>query len=147
MAKFSIARVPYYIAVMVYMAFAAFAAYIGNTVSTGIQSDLYLLILVVAVVLGGLSAIYMLHAKAGGNDEADAEVAGLPVGKAYYYAGILAMTVFHGIEGYRLNHSTTGIASIYGTAWIISSAGIALFTWANFKSYRKAHPEAFTRSV
>ena len=136
MASFSLARVPYYIGVIVYMGFVAFVAYVGNTMSTGIASDFYLAILVVAAALAGLSVMYMLHARAGGDDEADAEVVGLPVAKNYYYFGVLALAAFHGFEGFLLNDNTTGISSTYGILWLIASLALMLFTWANYRSYR-----------
>ena len=146
MPGFSIARVPYYIAVIVYMGFVAFVAYVGNTVSTGVASDFYLAILLLAAVLAGLSVMYVLHAKAGGDDEVDTEVAGLPVAKNWYYLGVLAMAAFHGFEGYKLNHDTTGISSTYGILWLLASLALALLTWANYRSYRaKRAPAAQVR--
>jgi hypothetical protein len=137
MAKFSIARVPYYIAVAVFMGIVAFVSYINNTLHTGIESDIYLGIMVVAGSLSLLSVNYMLFAKDGNDDEVDTEVAGLPVSKSYYYLGVLAISAWRAVVGYQLNHSGVGIQSTYGIIWILSSVAVALFTWANYKSYTK----------
>ena len=134
MAKFSLARVPYYIAVIVFMALVAVVSYINNTVAVGIMSDVYLAVMLVAGSLIALSVNYMLFAKSGSNDEVDTEIAGLPVSKKYYYLAILAVAVWRAVVGYQLNHSATGIESTYGILWIVGGAAISLFTFANYRS-------------
>ena len=138
--SFSIARVPYYISVTVYMAFVAVVSFIRNTMSTGIQSDFYLAAVALAVVLGVVSVIYMTRSQEGSNDDVTIDVAGLPFGKGYYYIAVLGVCVWRSIEGYDLNHNGTGAASMWGMVWLLASLAIAAFTWANYQSFKKAIP-------
>jgi hypothetical protein len=137
MAKFSIARVPYYIAVAVFMGIVAFVSYVQNTLSTGIMSDVYLAVMAAAISLSLLSVNYMFFAKDGNDDEVDTEVAGLPISKSYYYIGVLGISAWRAVVGYQLNHSGTGIESTYGVVWIFTAVVLGVFTWANYKSYSK----------
>jgi hypothetical protein len=142
MAKFSLARVPYYIAVAIFMSFVAIISYINNTLNTGFESDLYLAALAVSIGLGAVSVLYVFISKSGDDDEVGVEVAGLPFGKKYYYLAVLAIAGWRIIVGYQMNHNGTGIQSTYGIAWIITAIGIAGFTWANYRSYMARHPTA-----
>ena len=142
MAGFSIARVPYYITVTVYMAFVAFVSYINNTVSQGIESDFFLAVLLLSIGLCVASVIYMVRSQNGEDDEVAIAVAGLPFGKTYYYLAILGVCAWRGFEGYGMNHTGTGIASTWGLVWIVASAAVALFTWANYKSFQAKTPTA-----
>lgn len=135
MAKFSLARQPYYVAVIFFMLCSAFECYIGNTTSMGVMSDVFLGMLVISLALAGLAAVYLNILKVGGNDEADAEVAGLPVGKSVFYVGILLMCAWRAITGYQWNHNFTGIASTYGMLWLLASIALAAFTFANYRSF------------
>lgn len=144
MAKFSLARVPYYIAVAIFMCFVAVISYINNTLVTGIESDLYLAALVVSAGLGAISVFYVFISQSG-DDEVGVEVAGLPFGKQYYYLAVLAIAAWRIIAGYQMNHSATGIASTYGIVWLLAGVGIAGFTWANYRSYVAKNPSAAPR--
>lgn len=135
MAKFSLARVPYYCSVAVFMVFVALISFINNTTSTGIASDFHLAIIAISLGLTGLSVFYAFRARSGDDDDADAEIAGLPFGKLYYYYAVLAVAAWRAISGYLSNHNATGIESTYGIIWIFAAVAIALFTWANYRTY------------
>jgi hypothetical protein len=140
MAKFSLARLPYYIAVTIFMGFVAFESFILNSTVVGYASDFYLATMVVSIGLAALSVFYAMRADAGDDDEVDTEVAGLPVGKSWYYIAVLIICAWRVVIGYGLNHNETGLASIWGIIWVISGLGIALFTYANYRSYTATHP-------
>lgn len=134
MAKFSVARVPYYIFVMVYMVVVGFVSYIQNTFAVGVMSDLYLVAMIAAASVGLLSLNYMVFAKDGNDDEVDTEVVGLTVSKKYYYLVVLAIAVWRGFEGYQMNHHGRGLESTWGIIWLVASVALGGFTWANYKS-------------
>jgi hypothetical protein len=142
MAKFSLARVPYYIAVAVFMALVAIVSYVNNTKSTGLASDFYLIAMIVSAALGAISVVYLFMSQAGEDDEVGVMVGSLPFGKAYYYLGVLAIAVWRIIVGFVMNHHATGVASTYGVFWLLAGVGIALFTWANYRSYSAKNPNA-----
>jgi hypothetical protein len=139
-ASFSVARVPYYIAVAIFSALAALTAYWNNTLETGVLSDIYLAVLVASLCLCGASVLYMFTAKSGANDEVDLEVAGLQVGKNVYYIGVIVLALYRLGAGYVENHSGTGMQSTWGVMWLIASIGILLFTYANYRSYTAKLP-------
>lgn len=147
MAKFSLARVPYYIAVAIFMGLVALVSYVNNTTSTGLMSDAHLAMLVVTGCLTCLSIFYAFRAQSGDDDDADAEIAGLPVGKVYYYYAVLAIAAWRAVVGYQLNHNAVGIESTYGILWIGGSVALALFTWANYRSYTKKIAPVISASV
>jgi hypothetical protein len=140
MAKFSLARVPYYIAVAVYMGFVGVICWWNNTTSSGTESDVWLGLLVATAGLGLASVFYLFTAQHGDDDEVGVDIAGLQIGKPVYYLGVIAIAVWRAVEGYLINHNTTGIASNWGIIWLLSSLGILVFTYANYKSYQATHP-------
>lgn len=142
MAKFSLARVPYYIAVAIFMGLVAIVSYVNNTKATGLESDFYLAAMVISAALAGISLVYLFMSQAGEDDEVGVTVGGLPFGKAYYYLGVLGVAVWRVIVGYQMNHHATGVGSTYGILWLIAGVGIALFTWANYRSFVSKNPDA-----
>lgn len=135
-----VTRGPYYLCAAVYSGLAAFVYFIQNQIVTGTASDLYLALFVASCILCLASVLYFFTGMSGGDEEADIDVAGLPFGKLYWYLGMLALVVLRIIGGYQTNHSSTGIASIWGAVWMVASIGIGLFTYANYRSYIVAHP-------
>lgn len=142
MAKFSLARVPYYISVIIFMGLVAIVSYVNNTKATGLASDFYLAMMVISAGLAGISVIYLLMSQAGEDDEVGVQVAGLQFGKVYYYIAVLAVAVWRIIVGYQMNHHATGVGSTYGILWLLAGIAIALFTWANYRSYVVKNPDA-----
>lgn len=140
MASFSLARVPYYIAVAVFTGLSALVAYYNNTTVTGITSDIYLLVMVASVVLCGASILYLFTARGGHDDEVDLHVAGLQFGKSFYYFGVIALALYRIAVGYVENHAGTGLQSTWGILWLLSGIGILAFTYANYKSYAAKLP-------
>ena len=135
MNKFSIARRPYYVTMIVYMGFVALIALINSTITHGFDSDFHLIVLLAALVLCGLSVMYMFTIDAGQDDEVNAEVAGLPISKTAYYIGILVVAAYRAYAGYEQNHSHEGARAFLGVVWVIASLAVALFTYANYKSF------------
>jgi hypothetical protein len=146
MASSSVARVPYYISVAIFSFLAALVSFYNNTVETGVLSDLYLLLMVASIALGGASVVYAITAQSGSDDEVDLEVAGLQFGKTYYYGGVIALAIYRLAAGYHENHTGTGLQSVWGILWLLGSLGILVFTYANYKSYtaKTSIPSGFT---
>lgn len=142
MAKFSLARVPYYIAVAIFMALVAIVSYVNNTKVTGIESDFYLVVMVISACLAGISVIYLFMSQAGEDDEVGVMIGSLPFGKVYYYVAVIVIAIWRIIVGYQMNHHSTGIESTYGILWLIAGVAITLFTWANYRSYVAKNPDA-----
>ena len=142
MAKFSMARHPYYIVVAVYMGFVAVTALGLNTTSSGTLSDVYLGVLIGVTFLACMSVFYLLRLDHNQDDDVDTEVAGLPFGKSQYYIGVLAIAGWRAVTGYQINHSETGLDSVWGLIWVLSSVAVVIFTYANYRSYTAAHPVA-----
>ena len=142
MARFSLARVPYYSAVAVFMALVAIVSFVNNTKTTGLASDFYLVAMVVSGAMCAVSLLYLFMSRAGEDDEVGVMVAGLPFGKVYYYIAVLAIAVWRGIVGYMMNHHAVGVGSTWGILWLLAGVGIALFTWANYRSYVAKNPDA-----
>jgi hypothetical protein len=136
MAKFSLARVPYYISVIAFMICVALVSFWNNTKSRGLASDFYLVMMVLAIILALASAYYLFAAQSGDDDEVGIEVAGVGIGKQIYYGGVLLMATWRVIAGFGLNHSGVGISSTYGMIWLFAGLAIGLFTYANYRSYR-----------
>lgn len=137
MSKFSLARQPYYITVAVFGALCAVVGWWNNTLSTGYMSDVFLAITVGSVGVAFASLVYLGVSMSGEDDEQDIEVAGLQMGKEVYYLAVLALCGWRAVSGYDDNHNTTGLSSTWGMIWLLVSVFIAIFTWANYKSYTK----------
>lgn len=82
MAKFSLARVPYYIAVAVFCGLSAIAASFMNDAAIGIESDLYLGLTAVFGLLAAWAVYYLFVVDSGTDDEVGVEIAGIPAGKS-----------------------------------------------------------------
>lgn len=134
MSKFNLARQPYYVGVIIYMAFVALVSLVNNTRGTGALSDVYLVTLAIACALAALSVYYLFAAEAGDNPDADVEVGGLGISKPVYYLGVGGIALWRMIAGYQLNHSTTGIASMWGILWLVASVVVLGYTYVNYRS-------------
>lgn len=134
MSSFSLARVPYYICVAIFCGLTALVCFWNNATAVGVISDLYLAAMIVSGCLAGASVLFMVIAKAGDDDEAGLEVAGVPIGKQAYYVGVLVIALWRIIAGYQMNHLYTGIHAVYGVLWLLAGIGVAIFTYANYKS-------------
>jgi hypothetical protein len=97
MAKFSLARQPYYIAVAIFCGFAFLISMFNNSVETGVLSDVYLGLMALTGGLAALSLFYLVYSSVG-DDEVDVEVAGLPIGKGYYYLAVLGVCAWRVVK-------------------------------------------------
>lgn len=147
MARFSIARAPYYGAVALFAAFASLVAFINNTQVQGFESDLYLLIFVAALGLCMASLAYLYTTRSGINDDVDLEVAGLQFGKTYYYGGVIVLALYRIAAGYHENHVGSGFQSVWGLLWLLSGLVILAFTYANYRSYTVKHGKTTTETL
>lgn len=136
MAKLSMARVPYYVAVAVFCGFSAIAASFMNDDATGIESDFYLILTAAFGLLAAWAVYYLFTVQHGSGDEVGVEVAGLPAGKNVFYLGVLGTAAYRAFVGYQMNHNLTGIDSFYGKVWLLAALVIALFTWSNYRSFQ-----------
>jgi len=131
----SVARAPYYVTVTVFTGMSSIVAYINNTDTDGIESDVYLLIFVVATLLCLASIIYTLSVQSGGDDEADMDAAGLQSGKLCYYLGIVVLALYRIAVGYHEKHVGTGWQATWGMLWLVFGIVVLPFTYANYRSY------------
>ena len=141
MAKFSVARVPYYIFAAAFCGAAFVVEWLLNDDSTGAESLFHLGLTVAYGLLGIWSLAYIFIAKHGDDDEVGVDVAGLPMGKGYFYLGLLVGAIYRAVTGLIVNTKATGIESSYGKIWLVAAIVLSLFTWANYRSFQaKSEP-------
>jgi hypothetical protein len=144
MAKFHLAQQPYYLAVMIFMAISGLFAWFENDAVTGSLSDAYLFGSFLMFGTAAWAAAYFYQTISTKDDEG-IEIEGLPAGKVWFYLLVGLTAAYHFIDGWLTNRSTTGFASEYGKIWFFASGAILLFTWANWRSYAAAHPDALPK--
>ena len=141
----TLSRSVYYVVVIAFMVATFMVSLFANSSATGTQSDIYLGLMVVSALLAGLSVYYGTRADNHQDDDTDVNVSGLPVSKPAYYIGVLLIAAWRAVEGYQLNHSGTGIQSVYGVLWLLGAVLVLVLTWANFNSYRVKHTSPAAR--
>jgi hypothetical protein len=140
MAKFSLARMPYYIFVIAFCAVTAIVESFKNDNAVGIESILHLALMLFYAALACGAAWYLFTVRANLDDEVGIEAAGIPVSKGVFYIAILVGAVYRGMEGFVLNTYSTGGESFWGKIWAVAAIVLVIFTWANYKSFAARNP-------
>jgi hypothetical protein len=136
----SLAKLPYYYFVIVFMTFVAILSLSGAGQSTSYEADFYLVTLLVSLAILVASAYYVYAARRGASDEFDLQVGGISIGKKTYYIAVIVIAVWRILAGFQLNHSTYGLAAIWGILWLIAGIGLAVFTYVNYRVLRGPNP-------
>lgn len=132
----SLAKIPYYYFVIVFMAFVALLSVSNAASTTGFDADFYLGALLVSLVIVAASFYYLYAARQGVNDELDLQVGGISLGKKTYYVAVLVIAIWRLLAGYRLNHTAYGLGAIWGLLWIVAALVLSVFTYANYRVLR-----------
>lgn len=139
---FSLAKVPYYYFVIVFMSFVAVLSLWDAGHTTGYVTDFYLVTLLASMVIAVASTYYVYAARHGTNDEFDINVGDVSLGKKSYYIIVLVIALWRMLAGYQLNHTAYGVDAIWGILWIIAGIILAVFTYVNYRVLRGSMPPA-----
>lgn len=143
MAKFSLARVPFYIFAVVFCCAAAMVESILNDshsaategVTGGLLSLTHLILMVLYGAWAVWSVVYLFVVRAGTDDDVGVDVGGVPAGKKLYYTGLLVGAAYRAVTGLSVNTYADSFESFYGKAWLIAALVLAGWTWANYRSF------------
>jgi hypothetical protein len=131
-------QAPYYFIMSIYLGINAFLWLTLSQTVTGNLSDVYLVASFVAGITCAAGVFYAF-AEDDGADTTSADVKipflQLTIPKWFYYFASMAVMAARMYFGYLSNHNGTGVASLWGYAWILATLIVFFATLPNVKIY------------